>query len=485
VSGRTTFANQRLAELLEYTPEELRQRYPEDFADGPCKQAVRDGLARAQSVDKLEVDWFLRSKQQKQLNTIVRIASLYDSGTYAGAVLTVLDVTERNRLQAQLAQADHMASLGVLAAGVGHEINNPLTYVLSSLDEIETSLSAHSTQSSQTERDELLQCAREALDGARRVRDIVQDLRTFTRVEDSGFVAVDVHRAIDSALNMVGRQIRFRARLIKEYGSVSKVLGDPARLSQVFLNLLVNATHAITEGGVDDNEIRICTWQTDSSVVVEVGDTGHGVPADARERLFDPFFTTKLVGHGSGLGLWICHQTITSHGGTIEVDRQPRRGAVFRVKLPVVRASGVWMATTSPLLPQSSAPKGRALVIDDEVLLRRAFERTLKHHYDLVLAESAERAMAIVTSDRAFDLILCDLMMPGMSGMDWFAWLQAWDSELAARVIFVTGGAVTPQAREFVAHTSNPVISKPFESKDILRVALGMQSPIARDRRSV
>jgi len=475
VKGRTTFVNPRLADLLEYEPHELVQRGPEEFVEEPSKSEVREALARARSAERLEVDWLLRSKSQKRLSTIVRIAALHHAGVYSGSVLTVLDATERTRLHAQLAQADRMASLGILAAGVGHEINNPLTYVLSSLQELETRVATLDSHSGSSQRGELLECVHESLEGARRVRDIVRGLRTFSRMEDRSFAPVDLHEALASALSMVSNEVRFRARLVKEYGELPNVHGDASRLSQVFLNLLVNACHAITEGGVDDNEVRIVTRCIDDAVVVEVMDTGHGVSAEVRDHLFDPFFTTKDVGHGSGLGLWICHQTVTSHGGTIEVENRQGRGAVFRVTLPALRISGVWTARR-PTASSVGLPRGRALVIDDEVLLRRAVGRTLQPHYNLVLAESAERAQAILTNDRAFDVILCDLMMPGMSGMAWFAWLSTHHSNLASRVVFMTGGAVTPEAREFLAFTSNPVVLKPFEAEELLSAAVQVRT---------
>ncbi|HTV24155.1 MAG TPA: ATP-binding protein [Polyangiaceae bacterium] len=415
--------------------------------------------------DELETRVLERTRELSSINQVLahQVAELERSEA------------QRTQLQAQLAQADRMASLGILAAGVGHEINNPLTYVLASLQEIEARVAELETRPDPLERSELLECVHESLEGARRVRDIVRGLRTFSRMEDRSFAPVDLHEALASALSMVMSEVRFRARLVKDYGELPNVLGDASRLSQVFLNLLVNACHAISEGGVDDNEVRIVTRCVDESVVVEVMDTGHGVSAEVRDRLFDPFFTTKDVGHGSGLGLWICHQTVTSHGGTIEVENREGRGAVFRVTLPALRISGVWTARRAPA-SAAGLPRGRALVIDDEVLLRRAFGRALQPQYDLVLADSAERARAILARDRAFDVILCDLMMPGMSGMDWYAWLATEHAELAARVVFMTGGAVTPEAREFLARSSNPVVLKPFDAEDLLSAAVRVRS---------
>ena len=459
LEGRTTFTNSKLAELLEFSPEELRGRHPSELADDDSRATVAEALDAAGRGDRVESDWVLCSKTKKRIKVIVQIAPLRESGEHAGAVLTLLDITDRTRMQVQLAQADRMSSLGVLAAGVGHEINNPLTCVITGLHELERRIPKLEPSTLEGEREDLLSCAREANEGAQRVREIVRDLRSFTRSEEQRLAAVDVHRAIDSALNMVSSEIRFRAKLSKEYGEIPRVVGNAGRLSQLFLNLLVNASHAIARGGVDDNEIRIRTWTERSRVFIEVRDTGQGIAPEAIERLFDPFYTTKSVGKGSGLGLWICHQTVVSHGGTIEVENQRGGGAVFRVILPALSSGAVLSAVKIPASQQPSLPRARILIIDDEPLVRRAFARSLEAEHDIVLAASGENARDIMLRDPDFDVILCDLMMPGMSGMDWFKWLSAHDRALAARVVFVTGGAITQKAREFLAQLDNAVLS--------------------------
>lgn len=463
--GRTAFVNHRLADMLQFSAAELLDKSPSEFADEVSQQSIERALAREEGAKTSEADWLLRSKDGKRLNTIVQIAPLHEHGRYAGAVLTVLDVTERTRLQNGLAQADRLASLGVLAAGVGHEINNPLTYVLSALHELSDRLA--SPQATSQDRAPLLEFASEALQGAQRVRDIVRDLRDFTRPKASSFVAMNVNRAIDSAVSIAANEIRFRARLTRDLQELPSVVGSFNRLSQVFLNLLVNAAHSITSGRIEDNEIVLRTRCDDTRVIVEVSDTGHGIAPEILGKLFDPFFTTKDDGQGTGLGLWICHQTIRAHGGSIEVQSQLGRGTTVRVTLPVVGGSSV-LTVPHPSTPEpESLPRGRVLAVDDEKMIRRAFERSLGEHYDLVMAESGEQAQQILQKDTAFDVILCDLMMPGMSGMELYAWLTKFDPGLSKRVVFVTGGGVTEQARDLLDHTKNPVVSKPFEPRDI------------------
>jgi PAS domain S-box-containing protein len=486
--GRTTFTNPRLAELLDCTNEDLQRARPEDFVAEPAPAQIRETLERARFTDHVEADWILCSARGRRLNTIVQVAALRDAGRGGGAVLTLLDVTERTRLQTRLVQADRMASLGMLAAGVGHEINNPLTYLLDALHELEQSLpelEQRTAKPGASPRESL----HAALEGATRVRDIVQDLRAVTRVPERRHEALDIHRPIESALKLAAKELRFKARLVKHYANLPSVVGNPERLSQVFLNLLVNAGHAIVRGGVEDNEIRIRTGVQERSVFVEISDTGSGIAPEMMQKLFDPFYTTKEPTQGSGLGLWISHQTVNAHCGTIEVSSRVNHGTTFRVILPIgsepivtapppaVSTTGVsttGASTTGVSATASPEPssRGRVLVVDDEPLVRRVFARALGEQHDLVLVESGQAARELLCEDTEFDLIFCDLMMPAVSGMDLFAWLSAHDAPLANRVVFVTGGAFTLEAKDFLERVGNRVVEKPFEAREIAALVL-------------
>jgi PAS domain S-box-containing protein len=228
-------------------------------------------------------------------------------------------------LRQQLLLADRMASVGTLAAGVAHEINNPLAYVMTNLQLLREEL-AHG---------ESLDLVTEALDGADRIRRIVRELIVFSRGEDGGRAVLDVRPVLDRAIELTHTQIRHRARLVKDYGEVPRVEADASRLGQVFISLLVNAVQAIADGAAETNEIRVTTATApDGRAVIEVHDTGCGIPADALPRVFDPFFTTKPVGTGTGLGLAICHTIVTSLGGHIVAANREERGARLTVTLP-------------------------------------------------------------------------------------------------------------------------------------------------------
>ncbi|MDY7228952.1 sensor histidine kinase [Hyalangium rubrum] len=242
-------------------------------------------------------------------------------------------------MQAQLMFTDRLAAMGRLAAGVGHEINNPLVYVITNINYLRTELARTDAPPSDEERKELLQAVEEAREGAERVRLIVQDLKTLSRPDDASNGTADLVAVVRSAAKIAAHEIRRRARLVEDFESVALVRGNAARLGQVFLNLLINAAHAIPEGKVEQNEIRVVARQESSErIIVEVRDTGCGIPAENLERIFDPFFTTKPSGQGTGLGLSLCHNIITALGGTITVESQLDQGTTFRVSLPAVKA---------------------------------------------------------------------------------------------------------------------------------------------------
>jgi signal transduction histidine kinase/CheY-like chemotaxis protein len=379
------------------------------------------------------------------------------------------DVTEKRALQAQVAQSDRLASVGLLAAGVAHEINNPLTYVLYNAEALTEDLQAVAEAliraGPERAAAELLKdCAgraAEAVEGAHRVKKIVRDLRTFSRVDEDRRVPVSLNEVIDGALTMAYNEVKYRARLVKDYAVLPTLLANEGKLAQVFLNLVVNAAHAIGEGDVPKNEIRIVTREEDGEVVAEVRDTGCGIPEAELARLFDPFFTTKQVGEGSGLGLSICHNIITGMGGSIEVESAEGEGACFRVRLPLTSAE----PETSKMVeaPAVAATRGRFLIVDDEPHVAEAIKRLFEKEHDFVLATSGAGAREALKHDRSYDGIICDLMMPDVTGMDLHDWLEENEPRLARAMVFITGGAFTPRAKAFLGRVQNLALEKPFD----------------------
>ena len=401
------------------------------------------------------------------------------AGILPGRNLVVLrDVSERRQLSARLALADRMISVGTLAAGVAHELNNPLAYVTANLafvdERLERVVALLGGAAARPGDADLLSqvndAVRDALDGAERMRVIIRDLKTFSRGDEERMGPVELGRVIDSCVSMAWNEIRHRARLVKDLAPIPPVLANEGRLGQVFLNLLVNAAQAIPEGQAEKNRIRVSAGVgADGRVAVEISDTGSGIPPELLPRIFDPFFTTKPPGVGTGLGLSICHSIVAALGGEIQVESQPGQGATFRVLLPPAHA-----ATARPAPAAAPGPAARracVLVVDDEPLVGSVLERTLRAEHDVEVVTTARAALQRIEGGARFDAIVSDLLMPDMSGMDLHAALAAAHPELAARMIFLTGGAFTPAARAFLEREPVVCLEKPFELAT-LRAAL-------------
>ncbi|MES1172535.1 MAG: ATP-binding protein [Bacteroidota bacterium] len=263
-------------------------------------------------------------------------------GDITGTIGVALDITERKLMEAKLIQAERLASMGTLAAGVAHEINNPLTYVMANIgfvaERLHKLLPGPADADLARQMEELRAALLEAQEGAIRVRQIVRDLKTLARGDEERYGPVDVRRVIESSIGLVANEIGLKATLVRDLGDVPIVEASESRLGQVLLNLLLNASQAIKDGHVADNEIRVGT-RTDAAgrAVISITDTGAGISAAVMGRIFDPFFTTKPVGVGTGLGLFICHGIVKALGGEIAVESALGRGTTFRVLLPPAR----------------------------------------------------------------------------------------------------------------------------------------------------
>jgi signal transduction histidine kinase len=403
------------------------------------------------------------------------VEPLRDSGgSVVGTIGIALDISERVRLEkavrdrdAHVVQSDRLASLGTLAAGVAHEINNPLTYVVTNLSFVTERLAKIAEAGGVdgvvgAQLADVREALEEAQEGAQRVRQIVRDLRTYSRADDERDKTVDIWRVLDWSINMAMNEIRHRARLVKDLGVVPGVRGTETRLGQVFINLLVNATQALAAGSKADHEIRVSTM-TDSEgrAVICVSDTGPGIPPDILDHVFEPFFTTKPTGVGLGLGLFVCHGIIKGMGGTLTAESPPGAGATFVVTLPpAVSAAEAPVDVTAP--PIVKARRARVLAVDDEPQVLRSIQRALGAH-EVVVADCGREALSRLETDSAFDVILCDLMMGDMTGMELHAKLRARSTELADRIVFMTGGVFTDGASDFLAGVSNACIEKPFD----------------------
>jgi PAS domain S-box-containing protein len=388
------------------------------------------------------------------------------------------DVTARRQMETQLIRNERLAALGTLLAGIAHEMNSPLGYVLLGVEQAFRELEAVNCPPG------ALSLVKEVLldvrQGVERVAAVVRQLRASSRPEAAEREPVDLRQVLDSALRVVQNEVRHRAQLVTTFAAVPSVLGSAQRLEQVFLNLLVNATQALPEGRTG-NVIRVSLGVTsDGSALVEVADNGLGIAADVMAHVFDPFFTTKGAGIGMGLGLSICHGIVTSHGGTITVESEPGAGSTFRVVLPV--SAAVTAQASHPPSPAPEPARGvrpRVLVVDDDPTLASIIRRMLRDRFDIQVVNDARQALqAISAADPPHDIVLCDLMMPEMTGMDLHAAVgQRWPGR-ERRFLFMTGGAFTPGATQFLAEVSNPWLEKPF-SIDTLQATLTTMATMA------
>jgi signal transduction histidine kinase/ActR/RegA family two-component response regulator len=396
------------------------------------------------------------------------------SGAVRGVVGAAVDVTERNEARERLLVADRLAAIGTLAAGAAHEINNPLTYAGISVDHVARVLRMTAARGLRIEGDGnddltpgLIEALGRASHGLQRVRDIVRSLLTFSHGDVETRRLVDLHGVVESSIQMAMHEVIPRAHLVRELGDAPPVEANEARLGQVFLNLLVNAAHAIPDENPAAHEVRIAMWTDEQArAVVEVSDTGVGIPPHVLPRIFDPFFTLNATGEAKGLGLSVSLGTVKSLGGDIEVESRPGRGSTFRVLLP--HAPG-WRASRPPASARSvPEEKPRMLVLDDDALVGEAIARCVQAEADVEVLSDTREVLVRLAAGTRWDLVLCDLMMPGLSGMDLYREVLARAPDAAGSIVFMTGGAFTPRARAFVASVGKRCVEKPIDA-DALR----------------
>jgi signal transduction histidine kinase/CheY-like chemotaxis protein len=384
--------------------------------------------------------------------------------------------------------AERMASLGRLAAGVAHEINNPLAYVLGSIELLARGLAEIGALHPEAARTgEIINDAQAALsnakDGVERIRSIVKDLTTFSRAVPDSRRPVQVEAVLESTLNLAWNELRHRVRIVKDFAGVPELLGDEGRLAQVFLNLILNASQAIPDGR--QGLLRISTSSEGGRVTVCVEDDGVGIAPEDLPYVFEPFFTPQTgwgggeeqrgqrphqqrdAAAGAGLSLAICRNVVTALGGTITVTSAPDAGTRFTVTL---QAAGALEASAEGNRARSRErvnSRARILIIDDEPLLGQTLRFAFQDRHDVEVASSGREALARLGADAEFDLVLCDLMMPDVSGEHVYRAVRERAPGLLPRFVFMTGGAFTERAQEFLAQFAGRQLEKPFNIDEV------------------
>jgi PAS domain S-box-containing protein len=384
------------------------------------------------------------------------------NGEITGAVVIARDITEKKLTDSLMVETDRMASVGALAAGIAHEINSPLASLFVNLTlatrDAEVAAAGHDLAPT------LLEELKDAREAAERVRQIVSDLRIFTGWDGERLGPVDVEELLETTLRTARYEIRHRARVETHYDKVPLIRADGARLGQVFLNLVLNATQAIPEGNPAKNEIRVSS-SVDSAgrVVVRVADTGEGIPLELQPRVFTPLLSTKPRAGVMALGLSVCKRIVTELGGEISFTSEPGKGTEFSVVLPASPFVEIQSQAASKSAPvPAEVRRGRVLVIDDEPAVAAAMKRVLSPEHDITVVDSGARALELIQSGAHFDAIFCDVLMPQMSGIDLYETVSRVLPDQAKRFVFVTGGSFTARAQDFLDTVPNPHVEKPF-----------------------
>ncbi|OJT24463.1 hypothetical protein BO221_15025 [Archangium sp. Cb G35] len=501
IQGQWLRVNSRLCDIVGYPHQEMMGltfqaiTHPDDLA-ADLKQ-VQEVLAGERSTYSMEKRYFRKSGELIWINLTVSLVRKPD-GTPDYFIAVIEDISRRRRAELErdallarehqarteaeeqarrrsaeldltrnaLIQAERLATAGQLAAGVGHEINNPLSYVLANVSFALEELAERELDETMKEVQDALQQAHK---GAERIRGIVRDLRTFASSKFDSLGTVDVREALEFAVSMSEHQLRLRAQLLRDYTPVPAVVGNESRLGQVFLNLLLNATQALPEGAVSSNQVTLTIRpHQEAWVAIEVRDTGCGIPTENLARLFEPFFTTKPIGEGTGLGLSVCHGIVTSMGGQLQVESSPGRGSTFRVLLPVAgRAVAAEPSGEGHVRRPGEPGARRVLMIDDEPEVLEALARTIGPSHTIERATSGKRALELLAHDTGYDVIFCDLMMPELTGMDLHDVIASKYPELLERMVFMTAGGFTPRAIAFVDQHAPRCIEKPFSPETV------------------
>ncbi len=450
-NSRIRFVNRAVGPRLGWAPDRLVGRLVTDLAVPERVSETLSGfldLERSPAPSAPREQTLVRGDGRRILCEVVGLAFGFEGERAAVAMLR--DVTERRAAQAQLRRADRLASVGTLAAGVARDLEAPLAELANHVSAARAGLASMGVDDPGLV--DANDCLREAEEGTARIRRIAKGLQTFARPEGSTPCRLSLQAPVDLAITMAENEIRHRARLIRESGPVPDVVGDEAQLAHVVLALLVNAAHAVPEGDSDRHRIRISTRSDGRGrALIEVADSGPGIPEGIRDRVFDPFFTTKRVGIGTGLGLATCHGIVAAMGGEIWIGDAPEGGALVRVLLPAAQ----------PVEADAGPERARVLVVDDDVLVAKAMQRLLPGHH-VHVARSGREALGLCERE-TFDLVVCDVMMPGVSGVEVFERLCARDRAWRDRFVFVTAGAFGAETLEALERTGVPTIAKPLD----------------------
>jgi PAS domain S-box-containing protein len=382
------------------------------------------------------------------------------------------DVTERKREEQRLLQADRLSALGLLASGMAHAINNPLTYVILNLDHLSRRLPGMAGDSESLQ--DVMARLAEAREGADRMATIVKRMRTFARTDESSTRVLDLRTVLESVVDLVGHEVHHRGRLTTRFEDVPPVLANESKVEQICLSLLLFAAQMLPDDAAKRHEVRLSLAADDRKfAVLEIVCEGCDVSEIDIEKLFDPFAASD-EGRMLGFGLSVCSGLVEQLGGQIEAEPLPGTGLLLRTAIPCVPLHRLTEPQVSSSSPSSMPPpprgKARVLVVDDDPGVGRALRLMLEEEHDVKSLVRPREALRELLGDSGYDLVFCDLMMPELSGMDIYQVLRFNRPGYESKIVFMTGGAFTPSARRFLAQVPNQRIEKPFNLRSLQRL---------------
>lgn len=478
-SGRILFANSALTDFLGYSEDAVLGR---SFDIALPKNARSRALERATQLfltkKSTPAERSALQHRDGQVLLVETMASLVMLNDQPAVVVLARDLSQRQAFEARMHEMDRMVAIGMLAAGVAHEINNPLTFVSGNIELINEDLEELQQSAqvlNQATRKRLQQYGHDALEGCTRIADIVRDLSQLSRQEQHPDGPVDIRKIAQSALKLSHNELKHHAQVVTKLPKVAPAWGDSARLTQVLVNLLVNAAQAIPMGRNDENEVSLSLFEKDNNVLIEVRDTGSGIAPDLLSHVFDPFVTTKPPGQGTGLGLAICRRIVEDHGGELTVTSELGQGSTFSLLLP--KASPGQLADDDSLIPPAEAaeklpaPDGKSkkptvLLVDDDAKILHTLERMLSRTHAVTAYSEAEEALSILQK-KTFDVVICDLMMPKVTGWEFLEIVQQLQAKLAERVILMTGGILQAGEKKRASLTGYSILQKPFSRQQL------------------
>ncbi len=412
-----------------------------------------------------------------QANSVIRIVEF--SGVTVESDDDVLylsiinDITERTRIHDRALLAAKLASVGTLAVGILHEINNPLQWIMSNLSFIKDKLkNFHPGPKNQQLIQEFNNLLNESIQGAENISEMVKNLKGFVHNDEIKLIPVNIHEALNTAIKIASLEIQQHASLEKYFSNdIPTILMPNNQIQQVFLNLLINAAQAFPKDrNKADNVIKIKTAIEKDKIRIDIIDNGEVITPANLPKIFEPFFTTKPVGIGTGLGLAICYNIIHSVGGTISVQSDENHGTVFTIYLQLqIKAPLSGIEETK--YKSTNESRLKILIVDDEPILLKTMRRLLMDDYDVTEALGGRAALnELERNANKFDLIITDLNMPDVNGVDLYRYIIQKHYHLHNRVIFITGGSLISGSDEFFAGINNLRIKKPFTREDLLKI---------------